>query len=148
MSIYSYYDNETGVFAPCRNAIPDSDTPERFCPGGHSVFKGFADHTRVRFDKALGGLVPYQPPSPPANEWEAWTWNVEAWQWVSVPTEAALTRDARAERTRRLAACDWTQLADVPAATSQAWEGYRQALRDVTGQSGFPLTINWPQEPA
>jgi hypothetical protein len=28
-----------------------------------------------------------------------------------------------------------------------AWKTYRQALRDVPAQSGFPTTINWPVKP-
>ena len=53
----------------------------------------------------------------------------------------------RAERNRRLAACDWTQVADAPA-NKEAWATYRQALRDVTSQSGFPHSVSWPSEPA
>jgi hypothetical protein len=53
---------------------------------------------------------------------------------------------ARAERNRRLAACDWTQLADATA-NKPNWATYRQALRDVTAQSGFPWTIDWPVQP-
>lgn len=55
--------------------------------------------------------------------------------------------EVRAERDRRLAASDWTQLPDVPEATRLAWTGYRQALRDVTQQSD-PDAIDWPASPA
>jgi len=53
---------------------------------------------------------------------------------------------ARAERDRLLAACDWTQVADAPVDAS-AWAAYRQALRDVPQQSGFPENIVWPVSP-
>jgi hypothetical protein len=52
----------------------------------------------------------------------------------------------RADRNRKLAASDWTQIADSTA-DKAAWATYRQALRDVTEQSGFPWTINWPTQP-
>lgn len=57
--------------------------------------------------------------------------------------------DARAERNARLAACDWTTVADVPLSDEkrEAWKAYRQALRDVTGQAGFPDAIEWPGKP-
>lgn len=55
--------------------------------------------------------------------------------------------DVRAERNRRLAACDWTQLSDAHA-NKDAWAAYRQALRDVTAQPGFPMNVSWPLEPA
>lgn len=66
------------------------------------------------------------------------------------PDPEALAAAARAERTRLLAACDWTQLADAPLSTEQqeAWAAYRQALRDVPGQEGFPLSVEWPVPPA
>lgn len=52
----------------------------------------------------------------------------------------------RSERTRRLAECDWTQLQDAPV-SQQAWATYRQSLRDITKQTGFPWDIQWPKEP-
>lgn len=56
---------------------------------------------------------------------------------------------ARIERDARLAACDWTQLADAPLTSAQktAWKTYRQALRDVTTQADFPASIVWPVAP-
>ena len=44
---------------------------------------------------------------------------------------------------------DWTQLPDVQLTTAQvdAWEVYRQALRDITDQTGYPSNIIWPAKP-
>jgi len=61
--------------------------------------------------------------------------------WVSKAGERA-----RAERDALLTASDWTQVADAPVDTA-AWATYRQALRDIPSQSGFPDNITWPQEP-
>ena len=54
----------------------------------------------------------------------------------------------RNQRDTLLAACDWTQLPDVPLDTEQkqAWVVYRQALRDVTSQAD-PYNIEWPVAP-
>ena len=52
----------------------------------------------------------------------------------------------RADRNARLAATDWTQIADS-SADKPAWAAYRQALRDVPSQAGFPQSVSWPQEP-
>ncbi len=48
-----------------------------------------------------------------------------------------------------LANTDWTQMPDSPLTTEQkaAWATYRQALRDVTAQEGFPNSIQWPVSP-
>jgi hypothetical protein len=52
----------------------------------------------------------------------------------------------RKQRNDKLAACDWTQVEDAPV-DKAAWATYRQALRDVTSQDGFPWTVNWPEAP-
>lgn len=55
----------------------------------------------------------------------------------------------RAERDRRLAACDWVTLRaqetgePVPA----QWLAYRQALRDITSEPD-PLAVVWPLQPS
>jgi hypothetical protein len=57
--------------------------------------------------------------------------------------QASLVRLAR---NKKLADCDWTQLADSTA-DKPAWAVYRQALRDVTAQAEFPWNVTWPTEP-
>tara|TARA_Y100001963_G_scaffold66033_1_gene92017 strand:+ start:150 stop:437 length:288 start_codon:yes stop_codon:yes gene_type:complete len=56
--------------------------------------------------------------------------------------------EVREERNCRLRATDWTQGADVPSATKSKWVSYRQSLRDVPTQSGFPTSVTWPTEPS
>lgn len=53
----------------------------------------------------------------------------------------------RADRKTRLAECDWTQVADAPV-DKAVWATYRQALRDITKQAGFPWQVSWPDQPA
>ena len=60
--------------------------------------------------------------------------------------DAEQAASVRADRTKRLADSDWTQLSDAPV-TGTAWATYRQALRDITAQAGFPWTIAWPDAP-
>jgi hypothetical protein len=60
--------------------------------------------------------------------------------------DAEQTKVIRTQRDQLLKDSDWTQVADAPV-DKQAWATYRQALRDVTQQSGFPWTINWPAKP-
>ena len=62
--------------------------------------------------------------------------------------DAQQAKAVRDDRTRRLADCDWTQGKDIADAVSQPWATYRQALRDVPAQAGFPWDVTWPQEPA
>jgi len=60
---------------------------------------------------------------------------------------SAVVKEALQKRQRILAATDWTQLPDVPLTTKTAWATYRQALRDITTQSGYPFEIVWPTPP-
>lgn len=53
----------------------------------------------------------------------------------------------RSERNAKLAASDWTQGKDIPDAVSTPWAAYRQALRNITTQTGFPWEVQWPTQP-
>lgn len=58
-----------------------------------------------------------------------------------------LAQTIRLERNARLAACDWTQGKDIADNISAAWAAYRQALRDIPAQPGFPADVVWPAQP-
>lgn len=60
---------------------------------------------------------------------------------------AVKAAQVRAERDRKLAESDWTQGKDIPDSISAPWAVYRQELRDITKQAGFPWEVVWPQEP-
>ena len=80
---------------------------------------------------------------------EVWTQN---WVVTTLTTDqqAALTTNEavkiRQQRNAKLTACDWTQVADAPV-DKTAWSTYRQSLRDLPKESGFPWTITWPTQP-
>lgn len=61
--------------------------------------------------------------------------------------DAEQAKSVRASRNTLLTDTDWTQLTDSPADTL-TWATYRQALRDISKQPGFPWTITWPEKPA
>jgi len=54
--------------------------------------------------------------------------------------------DVRNERDYLLQKSDWTQVADAPV-DKVAWATYRQALRDITTQTGFPSDVVFPNPP-
>lgn len=69
-------------------------------------------------------------------------------QWAELPPDLdVLATQVRDRRKGLLAASDWTQLPDAPV-DKAAWATYRQALRDITKQEGFPTNVNWPESPA
>tara|TARA_A100000172_G_scaffold77625_2_gene62260 strand:- start:1432 stop:1923 length:492 start_codon:yes stop_codon:yes gene_type:complete len=59
--------------------------------------------------------------------------------------DADKAESVRSERDQKLKDTDWMGMSDVT--MSADWATYRQALRDVPAQSGFPNSITWPTEP-
>ena len=66
-----------------------------------------------------------------------------AYKAIKDAEQASAVRKSRGDK---LAECDWTQVADAPV-DKEAWATYRQALRDITTQTGFPWEITWPDAP-
>jgi hypothetical protein len=77
---------------------------------------------------------------------------LQTWQVTAASAEEIAERlqdkeaEVRQQRNELLSACDWTQLPDSPA-DHEAWAAYRQELRDVTAQEGFPWDVTWPETP-
>jgi hypothetical protein len=135
-----------------------SGTPEIY-----SIGKLRRDNPNVSFPKvpsdellASYGVYPYTRPAP--SEYDGLAWRLidddfvevnGAWmlpyKLEALPLEQA-ERNVRDHRNNLLADTDWTQVADAPV-DQAAWAAYRQALRDVTTQDGFPHDVAWPTEP-
>lgn len=81
------------------------------------------------------------------------SWITNEFQDVIASKPAALPLDEerslaiRNGRNQLLVASDWTQLPDVPVTTRELWATYRQQLRDLPQQAGFPQQVTWPQAP-
>lgn len=58
----------------------------------------------------------------------------------------ALADAIRDRRDQLLTDSDWTQMPDA-SVDQAAWATYRQALRDIPQQAGFPTDITWPTKP-
>ena len=116
-----------------------SYAPESLARPGQSVLPGVKTDTPGQVYVEAGKLVAI-PPAPDAFH----VWDAQGRMWR--PSEALI----RQERNQRIAGSDWTQLPDVPEATRLRWQAYRQALRDLPAQPGFPEARVWPQalEPA
>lgn len=80
------------------------------------------------------------------------TW-LEKWYEVEVSAEelAKIRKQYSdaviADRNTKLAASDWTHMADVNLPNKAQWAAYRQALRDLPQQEGFPFDIVYPTKP-
>ena len=65
------------------------------------------------------------------------------------PTPEEKATQARAQRDALISATDYLVMADypIPAKSLEAVKSYRQSLRDITRQAGFPNAIIWPDKP-
>lgn len=63
--------------------------------------------------------------------------------------EANEAKRIRTLRGQLLADCDYIMLSDVDKTEEEkeAWKAYRQALRDIPEQSGFPWNVVFPEKP-
>ena len=63
--------------------------------------------------------------------------------------DAEQAKSVRTSRDDKLKETDWIVIKNLElnANIPGAWEVYRQALRDIPTQSGFPWTITWPDAP-
>lgn len=92
----------------------------------------------ARYKATPEGQIPFTPEE--EAEWDA----MEAEYAAGANDRAAA--EVRKERDAKLTESDWTQVVDAPV-DQEAWATYRQALRDIPEQAGFPNEVNWPTEP-
>jgi hypothetical protein len=129
-----------------RSALPQTSFPpeieQRHLPDGYVLVK---QSTPPACNPQTQKLVEVKPVTA-AGEW------LRHWDVVDLSAEELAQRQmfagaqVRGERDAALKETDWTQVADAPV-DKDAWATYRQALRDVTAQPGFPWTIEWPVAP-
>jgi hypothetical protein len=106
------------------------------------------DNSKYYFDLGASQTTAF-PDKPDANY--VWNWTTKAWYDPRTEDQKyeQLVKAAKEKRARMLAASDWVVVKSVDqgAPVPQDWQTYRQALRDITTQSGYPATIVWPTSP-
>lgn len=135
---------------------PYTLTDLKYANPNTSFAKQISDETAAQFN-----CFPVASTEPPAIDYTA---NLErtaikqggSWieKWAVTPATpeqiaertAAKEAEVRQQRNQLLSNCDWTQLPDAPVPPAP-WATYRQQLRDVTAQAGFPWEVQWPIAP-
>ena len=107
---------------------------------GELILEGEAD-SKTQY--VVNGRITDLPPKPEG----AYQFNYETKSWEANLTLAAAV--AITDRNTLLYESDWTQIPNAPLTPEQVeqWAVYRQALRDVPQQEGFPMNIVWPVAP-
>ena len=132
-----------------------------FCPDemmelqvqeGEMSIEGVAnDTTQYIHNGAVTDYTPDQLTAKSAVPY-GYTWDIATMTAIQTATDekiaVRLATQARTKRDQLLTACDWTQTADQPESTKTKWQPYRQELRDITLQEGFPNNVIWPIKPS
>lgn len=102
------------------------------------------DGVKSAFDKLTHRLINTTPVYED-NKWiQPWI-TIELSYDEIIEQSDAEAKEVRLKRNKLLTDCDWTQVLDAPV-DQAAWATYRQALRDITTQEGFPWLVEWPQK--
>jgi len=92
----------------------------------------------TRYKATPNGNVQFTPE-------EETAWDAQEAEYAAGADDRA-AEEVRAKLDSLLAESDWTQVADAPV-DKAAWATYRQSLRDIPQQAGFPTNVVWPVEP-
>ena len=107
------------------------------------------------------GVLPVEQVGSPSvdhtkNVTEGTPVNEGGWKQTWVVTDASASEiqsrtnnqaeSVRIQRSEKLVECDWTQLSDSQV-DKAVWATYRQSLRDIPAQAGFPWNVTWPSKP-
>jgi hypothetical protein len=141
-----YYDTTTGRYPVYLGELQNTfgnDVNPNSPPAPFVKVEEVAPPSASFNQKVLPGL--------PVNENGTWK---QTWQIVDLtPEELNAKTQSVAMRVRNkrnviLLDTDWTQSGDSPVADKEVWKTYRQELRDISSQQGFPINITWPTAPA
>jgi hypothetical protein len=105
-------------------------------------------------DGNLTEYTPEQATSKSARPSFKHQWSNETFSWLdpTTPGAQAWADSVRSERDTLLAESDWTDTLSAKTrlgdALYNAWQNYRQILRDVPQQAGFPTNVAWPEPPS
>lgn len=110
----------------------------------NSETQDYIEGTYLREEYYIDNGVPVEITGRP----ETWyDFDYDNKQWIA--NEGAASEVCLKKRNELLLNSDWTQLPNNPLTSERqaAWATYRQALRDITEQAGYPLNVIWPQKP-
>jgi hypothetical protein len=108
---------------------------------GYLIVDGVIDNTMFKVQDNKIVALPLKP-----GVYYYYDYNTDQWVYDEQVNANVVTN----QRNNLLYACDWTQIPNNPLTSEQqeVWAIYRQALRDVPNQPGFPANVIWPTPPA
>lgn len=125
--------------------LQSGDCPEEFLHlqivnEGESLIKCDANWNTHYIENNISIEIPQKP-----NNHSVFDYSIKQW----IPNAAIAINEIINVRQQKLITSDWTQIPNGPLTEQQkqAWAVYRQELRDITSQSGYPFNVIWPTPP-
>jgi hypothetical protein len=111
----------------------------------HAV-QWYGDHGEIEYDDRNEEITDFSQFNAVIADRDAEMDRIIQLELANEPSEA---EKDRSERNAMLTSTDWIVIKymDKNESMPQEWSDYRQSLRDITEQEGFPGNVNWPIEP-
>jgi len=152
MTTYIRYEIATGEIDCC--GISSTDVLPFDIPIGYASLEGLgANQTNYVANNIIVNYTAEQQTTKANKPTYSCSWNNTTFVWDDTRTIEEQNSDAQelaiATRDALLSQTDWIVIRAVDQGTSipTDWQAYRQALRDITNQSGYPTNIVWPVAP-
>ena len=133
---YTIYSQSTGQILK----IVVTDDIQSQLQSGESYIEGSIDDSVYYIENNAAVAIPAKP-----NQYSVFDFTTKQW----VQQENLAIADVLPKRQRLLYSSDWTQIPNNPLTSEQqaAWATYRQELRDIPSQSGYPFNVIFPTPP-
>lgn len=134
--IYTIYSEPTGQIL---RVVQTPDIQAQL-QDGETYIQGSIDDSAFYIENGEAVEIPSKP-----DQYSVFDFTTKQW----VQDETMAVSDVSSKRQRLLYASDWTQLPTYSLTTAQqaAWATYRQELRDIPSQTGYPFNVVWPVAP-
>jgi len=136
---FTIYKAQTGEIVTSGSCL-DSDFKNQMVPEDCLIIDIGSDPINQYIQNNIAVDKPVQP-----NDFCVFDYYLKQW----VENSNLAKQEISIQRNSLLISSDWTQIPNGPLTQEQqqAWADYRQQLRDITSQSGYPFNVVWPTQP-
>jgi hypothetical protein len=133
---YTIYADATGQIL----RTVQTDDIDSQIQSGESYLEGSIDASVYYIANGAAVAIPAKP-----DQYSVFDFTTKQW----VQQENLAIADVLPKRQRLLYSSDWTQIPNNPLTSEKqaAWATYRQELRDIPSQSGYPFNVIFPTPP-
>jgi hypothetical protein len=134
--IYTIYTIQTGQIV----GVVQSNNIQVQLTDGQAYLEGYYSDTQFYVENNVPVAMPTRPTGFVVFDYQTKSWIADIGQ---------ASASVLSQRFNLLSESDWTQIPNNPLSTAQqeVWATYRQELRDIPQQSGYPFNVVWPVAP-